>query len=71
MKANRKDYALYKGDEFIDIGKASELSAKYGISENVIYWLAGSARAKSYPHKWGYVVIALPDESEEEEEELD
>lgn len=31
-------YALYRGDEFIDIGTKYELSAKYGISPVTIAW---------------------------------
>ena len=31
-------YALYRGDEFIDIGTKYELSAKYGIDIKTIAW---------------------------------
>lgn len=32
------EYALYKGDTFIDIGTAEYLSSKYNIDKNYIYY---------------------------------
>ena len=39
-------FALYKGDEFIDVGTARELSGKHGISTKSIYWMASPSNQK-------------------------
>lgn len=57
-----KQYALYKGEEFIDIGTAKELADKTGSTVKTILWYAGSNRYKSKEHKRGYVVVLLEDE---------
>lgn len=57
-----KQYALYKGEEFIDIGTAKELAEKIGSTVNTIFWYAGSNRYKSKEHKRGYVVVLLDEE---------
>lgn len=66
-KKEHMDYAIYKGDEFVDIGKASELAEKYGLQLKTIYWKAGSNRWKKRHHKSGYIIIPLPDEEEGDE----
>ena len=35
-----KCYAMYKGDTFIDLGTAKELSKKHNIKVKTLYWLA-------------------------------
>lgn len=57
-----KQYALYKGEEFIDIGNAKELAERVGTTVNTILWYAGSNRYKSKEHKRGYVVVLLDEE---------
>ena len=64
MRHYWKEYALYKGDEFLDIGTADELSQKYDLTVKTLHWLATSTRAKNFPHKYGYVVLPLPKEEE-------
>lgn len=65
MKRGRKtgkaivDYALYKGDEFLDIGSADYLSNKWGLTKKSLYWLATSTRAKNLKHDRGFVVVSL------------
>lgn len=39
-------FALYRGDEFIDVGTARELSEKHSISTQSIYWMATPANHK-------------------------
>lgn len=36
-------YAIYKGDRFIDVGTASELSERMGCPMKYIYWLTSPA----------------------------
>jgi hypothetical protein len=59
MARKSKEYALYRGDEFVDIGTAEFLANKYNTSANTIRWRAGSNRYKSKDHKNGYIVISL------------
>ena len=42
-----KEYAIYKGDEFIAIGTIKELVKKTGYSETTLRYSANGA----YPHK--------------------
>lgn len=41
-------FALYRGDEFIDIGTKYELSAKYGIDPKTIYWCSTPAGKEAF-----------------------
>lgn len=41
-----KEYAMYRGDKFIDIGTARELATKYNTTVKYIHWLAGSSVAR-------------------------
>lgn len=61
-KKHMKQYALYKGEEFIDIGTAKELAEKIGTTVKTLYWYAYSGRYKSKEHKRGYVVVLLDEE---------
>lgn len=36
----KAEYALYKGDKFIDIGTADELAKKRNVSKRMIYYLS-------------------------------
>lgn len=47
-----RDYALYKGDTFLDLGKARYLSEKWGISMKSLYWMAHCNRVHQQEHKW-------------------
>lgn len=44
MGRYKKEYALYKGEEFIDLGTAEELAKKMNTTVNTILWYAGSNR---------------------------
>lgn len=37
---NKTEYAMYKGDEFIDIGTAEELAKKYNMKVTSVYYMA-------------------------------
>ena len=47
----KKFYAIYKGDEFIDLGTAEELAIKMNTSKKTIQWYAGSNRWKNKKNK--------------------
>ncbi len=38
MVVNNKEYALYRGDKFIEIGTLEELSKKLNVSRKKIFW---------------------------------
>ena len=65
MKRGRKtgqytmEYALYRGDEFVDIGTADVLSNRYGIAIKTIQWLASSTEARKRNIERGYIVLKL------------
>lgn len=46
-KKATKQYALYKNDDFIDIGTSEELAKKINTTRAYILWLAGSNRWKN------------------------
>lgn len=57
-----KQYAMYKGDEFVDVGTAKELAKKHNLAIQTFYWYATCTRYNSKEHKRGYVVFPLDDE---------
>jgi len=59
-----REYALYKGDTFLDIGTAGYLSKKWNIRVKTIYWLAACRRLKELNHKSGWVVVALEEDED-------
>ena len=64
-KKSNFEYALYRGDEFLDIGTASFLADKFGLSEKTIRWLAYCKRAKNKNKKYGYAVVPLGEDENE------
>ena len=53
-------YALYKGDKFIDLGTAAELSKRTGLSESTIYFYLSPAYLKRIKKKDKcYIVIKI------------
>lgn len=44
----RKEYALYKGDKFIDIGTAKELSKLINVKPRTIQFYATPTQIKRY-----------------------
>ncbi len=57
----RNIFALYKGDEFLDIGDKYELAEKFGLSPDSVTWLGTpSGKKKFYEHgATGYTVVNL------------
>ena len=41
-----KEYAMYQGDDFIDIGTAKELAPRLGVKESTIRWYSTPAAQK-------------------------
>lgn len=39
-----KEYAMYKGDTFLDIGTAKELAKRHNLTVKTIWWLATARR---------------------------
>ena len=60
-----REYALYKGDEFLDLGKLDYLSAKWDIPIKTLRWYAHCNRHKKMEHKSGYIVIPIEEEDDD------
>jgi hypothetical protein len=45
-RPSTKEYAIYYGDEFIDLGTASYLSEKFKIKKDTIMWYASPSGIK-------------------------
>ena len=61
-----KEYALYRGDKFIDIGTAKQLAEKHNTTTGTIWWCAKSNRWKNKQHNRGMVVISIDNKEVEE-----
>lgn len=59
---HRSEYAVYRGDQFIDLGTIDYLSEKLGISKKVLWWYAGSKRYRAKEHNRGLIVIKIEEE---------
>ena len=55
-----REVALYRGDEFIDIGTKQELSAKYGLPIATIDWLSTPSGIARTGGK-GWVIVRFDD----------
>jgi hypothetical protein len=64
-----KLYALYKGDEFIDIGTSKELAKKLNVKIETI-WFYMSEKWKERSNYESWVIVEVGDEDNEEEEIL-
>ena len=60
-----KIYALYKGEEFIDIGTVHELAERRGVKIESIYWLASPA---AHRRDRGNMITAVCVDEESEDE---
>jgi hypothetical protein len=58
-KMKTAEYALYKGETFLDIGTAKELADKFHVSTNFIQWLAYPTALKRYNESNGNRMIAV------------
>lgn len=59
-----KDYALYMGDTFIDLGTIEYLSKKYNLKKRTLYWYASAKRHKE--QEKGMVVVKIEDDENED-----
>lgn len=59
-----KEYALYKGDKFIDIGTKEYLAKLLNVRKETIEFYASPTKLKRA--KNGYVVIRIDDDYERE-----
>lgn len=60
-----KLYALYKGDDFIDIGTTKELAQKLNVKEETIRFYATSTwKNKTNCESW--VVVSIEEDKEDE-----
>ena len=64
-KRKYKEYAIYKGEEIIDIGTVKELASKHNVSINTIYFLSSPA---NHRRNKGNKKIAIVVNDEEEKE---
>ena len=46
----KKRYALYRGDEFVDVGTAEEIAERQGIRPESVKWMS----TPSYHKRGGY-----------------
>lgn len=53
----KKEYALYKGDEFIDIGTVEELAEKLNTTVKTIRWYAGSRKWRDKNGRKNRIII--------------
>lgn len=56
------DYALYKGDKFIDLGTIKEISARQGMSPNTLRFYAQPVQRRRVTN--GYIVIKVEGDNE-------
>lgn len=63
-----KEYICYKGEDFVMIGTAREISEQTGVSLKYLYWLAYTKRARLNTNSGarGGWVIRLLEEDEDE-----
>lgn len=52
-------YALYKGEEFIDVGTAKEIAERQGMTAKAVRWLAGSKAQKEAEENGANILIAV------------
>lgn len=60
-------FALYKGDEFIDLGTRQELAKKMGVTPKTISYLSTPARMRKIKDKENKSLIAIKIEDDEDE----
>ena len=62
MGRHKSEYAIYKGDESIDLGTAEELSKKLGLTVKTIQFLATKAHHNRATSDNWMVAIRIEDE---------
>lgn len=68
MAKDDREYALYHGENFIDIGTADKLAKEMGWSEQFVRWLSYPTAMRRYDESNGnrYIAVKLTDDKEEE-----
>ena len=62
-----KEYALYKGDDFIDLGTIEELSRRLNIKKDTLYFYkSGVYKRRHIGGKNARILIEIEDDNEEE-----
>lgn len=54
-----KEYAVYKGDTFIDLGTVDELAERLNLSRKTILWYASCKRWKKEAKKGNCIIVIL------------
>lgn len=69
FRPHRLEYALYRGDEFVDIGTADYLHERYGVSAGTLYNLSSPSQTKRREGRKcrGWVAVALSKKGEEDD----
>lgn len=60
-----KLYALYKGDDFVDIGTSKELAKIMGVKMNTI-WFYASNEWKKRSNNESWVLVEIKEDEEDE-----
>jgi len=61
-----RDYVVYKGDSFIDLGNVKELAKRLGIKEKTLYWLSTEAAHKRAENTDNILVYKIEEGNDEE-----
>lgn len=62
MARRKKTYAMYKGDEFVDLGTIDELSERLNLTKDTLYWYTSEiARNRKGNRKY---LIEIPEDEE-------
>ena len=64
MGRTPKEYALYRGDKFIDIGTATELAKKYHMNRGTLYKAIWGLRNHTIKENKNTLIIIALDEEE-------
>ena len=63
-----KEYAIYKGDEFLAIGTAKELAEKFNVRPQTIsYWSTPSYQKKGTGERGRKIAIPLEDDDDDDQ----
>ncbi len=69
MRTIRTEYAMYRGDRFVDIGTMQELAVKWGVKKSALYFASSPAAHKRHEgrkiSKNSLIVIKLEDEDDD------
>ena len=65
MKPKNKQYALYHGDEFVDVGTADEISKHTGIALRTLMFYHTPAYRNITDERTSYRLIDLEEDEEE------